>query len=107
MNHPKEGFAAVASWIALDPDSETFVFRKFDELSARNLLYMQARISVLERKLKAMDKEVSQSDDMTVKDGARTWEVLVEQSGDGAPGARRQMELIDEIGDALKKYRKK
>ncbi len=107
MDRPKEGFAAVASWIALDPDGETLVFRKFDVLAARNLLCMQARISVLERQLSAMDKEAAQSDNMAVKDAARTWEVLIEQSIDGVPRARMQVELINEIGDALKKYRER
>ncbi len=37
-----EGFAQVAEWVALDPDNELFVFRKFDKLAVRNLLYLQA-----------------------------------------------------------------
>jgi hypothetical protein len=66
---------------------------------------MQARISILERKLAAFDKEVSRSENMIVKDAARTWAVLVEQSGNGAPWAKNQTELIDEMQAALKTYR--
>lgn len=36
----RNGFPAVAAWIARDLDNETFIFRKFDELTARNLLHL-------------------------------------------------------------------
>lgn len=36
------GYPRWASWIASDPDNEPFLFRKFDELGALNLLYLQS-----------------------------------------------------------------
>ena len=53
---PLEGYAAVAAWIALDPDSETFVFRKFDRLAARNLLYLQSELLAVEKDLDRLDR---------------------------------------------------
>ena len=100
----REGFAAVAEWIALDPDNETFVFRKFDTLAARNLLYMQARILSLEQQFDALDTGVTESNDMSLKDAARSWEELVKQDSEGEDRARRQMELITETREALKEY---
>ncbi|RSL88519.1 hypothetical protein CEP51_001689 [Fusarium floridanum] len=35
------GFAAVASLMASDQDQDLLIFRKFDKMSARNLLYLQ------------------------------------------------------------------
>jgi hypothetical protein len=105
MNPPSEGFAAVAEWIARDPDSEAFIFRKFDKLAARNILFLQARIMALERELEALDKEISNTNDMTLKDAARTWEVLVEQDSQGQEHAQRYMKLVAEIKLALKEYR--
>jgi hypothetical protein len=104
MNPPSEGFAAVAEWMARDPDSETFIFRKFDKLAARNLLFLQARIMSLEKQLKALDKEISNTTDMILKDAARTWEVLVEQDSQGQEHAQRYMKLVVQIKQALKEY---
>jgi hypothetical protein len=100
----REGFAAVAEWIALDPDNETFVFQKFDTLAARNLLYMQARILSLEQQFDALDTGVTESNDMSLKDAARSWEELVKQDSEDEVRARRQMELIAETREALKEY---
>ncbi len=108
MSPPAEGFGAVAEWIALDPDGEAFIFRKFDRLAAQILLYQQARILSLEKELEELDKDVANSDNMALKDAARTWEKLVEQSKQISPGqypAQRRMSLIVEIKQALKEYR--
>jgi len=105
MPPPKEGFAAVASWLATDPDNETFVFRKFDQLAARRLLYTQAKLAHLEKQLDRMDRQVSESQDMSVKDAARTWEVMDEQRRKGVESATRHMDLIEEVAETLTKYR--
>ncbi|KAK4103455.1 hypothetical protein N658DRAFT_421565 [Parathielavia hyrcaniae] len=104
MNPPSEGFAAVAEWIALDADNETFIFRRFDKLAARNLLVLQARIMSLEKQLEALDTEVSLNSDMTLKDAARTWEVLVEQEAQGEQHAQQYTKLVVEIQQSLKEY---
>lgn len=104
MSPPSDGFAAVAEWIALDPDNEPFIFRKFDRLAARNLLYMQAQIMMLEQELEKLDQHVSQSNDMSLKDAARRWEQLVKQNAEGQKHAQRQMKLVVEIKQTLKEY---
>ncbi|KAG7287643.1 hypothetical protein NEMBOFW57_007156 [Staphylotrichum longicolle] len=104
MSSSSDGFAAVAEWIALDPDNEPFIFRKFDRLAARNLLYLQAQIIMLEQELEKLDQDVAQSDDMSLKDAARRWEQLVKQNAEGQEHAQRQVKLIAEIKHALKEY---
>jgi hypothetical protein len=49
------GYPRLAEVYADDPDCETLVFRKFDELSVRNLLRMQGDMLSLETKLKNLD----------------------------------------------------
>jgi hypothetical protein len=50
------GYPRLAQVYADDPDGETLVFRKFDELSARNLLRMQSGMLFLETKLQDLDR---------------------------------------------------
>jgi len=49
------GYATVARSIAQDPDKETYVFRRFDILTARNLLNLQGELLVLQDELDALD----------------------------------------------------
>jgi hypothetical protein len=101
----KEGFADVARWIALDPDNETFIYRKFDELAARNLLYLQAEILVLEKELNKLDINDANSDDMDLRDAIRTWEALTQRYDNNNEEARVRMNLIVKIREKLKEYR--
>lgn len=101
----KSGYAAVANWISLNHDNEAFVFRKFDELAARNLLYLQSELLHLEGRIQELDEKDAASDDLDVKDAARTWEVLVERAEAGDEAAKTRMSLIAELRTKLDKYR--
>lgn len=101
----KEGFADVARWIALDPDNETFIYRKFDELAAQNLLYLQAEILVLEKELNKLDVNDANSDDMDLRDAIRTWETLTQRYDANDEEARSRMDLIVRIREKLREYR--
>ncbi|KAF4890878.1 hypothetical protein CGCFRS4_v008555 [Colletotrichum fructicola] len=72
------GYLAAASWLARGIDNETLIFRKFDTLSAANLLYMQSEILELEKRLEHIQLNTAQSDDMDLKDAAN--EMLLLQS---------------------------
>ena len=72
----RDGYSAVAAWIARDPDNETFIFRKFDRLSARNLLYLQSELFALEEKLEQFDRETAESNDIDLKQSARKWDIF-------------------------------
>ncbi|KAK4073087.1 hypothetical protein Purlil1_13136 [Purpureocillium lilacinum] len=41
------GFPLLAGRMALGPDYETFIFRRYDRLSARNLLHLESRLAYL------------------------------------------------------------
>jgi hypothetical protein len=106
VGHPnnQSGFPAVAEWIARDPDNETFVFRKFDELSARNLLHLQSQVILLERKLRASDERFRANEDL--RKSLLAWETFAARASDGShPKETEKMELIKEIQVKLKEYR--
>ncbi|KAH8165669.1 hypothetical protein CIB48_g2578 [Xylaria polymorpha] len=103
---PLEGYAAVAGWIALDPDNETFVFRKFDRLAARNLLCIQSELLSIEKELAVFDGQDARAaqDDLRAKDATRTWETLVSRSKAGDDGSRRRIELLEKLRSKIKGY---
>lgn len=103
------GYTAAASWLASDPDNETLVFRKFDDLAALSLLYMQSEILEMQKKVRDMHKATVDSYDMDLRDAARTWETLVLQSKPGhdfRKDAKERMDLILDLRMKLKEYRK-
>lgn len=59
----RDGYPALASWVARDPDSESFVFRKFICLGARNILHLQSQLISLEKEIDDLDAEARQSGD--------------------------------------------
>jgi hypothetical protein len=100
----RNGFPAVAAWIARDPDNETFIFRKFDELTARNLLHLQSQVIVLEAKLKKYDEESRDNEELNKS--LLAWETFERRANDGNyPEETDRMELVKEIQVKLKDYR--
>src|SRR3954453_9546626 len=51
------GYAPLAAFIAKDPDHSTAIYHRFDELSARNLLYMQSELFELKAKQAEFDQD--------------------------------------------------
>ena len=103
---PRDGYPALAAWIAHDPDNESYVFRKFDRLSARNLLYLQSQLIALEGTLDRLDEETQESQDMELRLSAQRWETFVENAEDPDRPERRRMELAKVLQKKIKEYRK-
>ena len=101
----KRGFALVASKINSDVDKTTTIYRRFDELSARSLLYFQAELAELEEELKDNDDEDSQARDKIAVDCQRDWSVFERSAGEGVEREKRRMELVMKIREKLEKYR--
>lgn len=103
------GYATVARSIAQDPDKETYVFRRFDRLTARNLLNLQGELLVLQDQLDALDGKAASSPDPDLHSSMRSWEALmrnakVSPNRSGEEETKR-LEIAGDLEVKLKKYR--
>ncbi|KXH55728.1 hypothetical protein CSAL01_07178 [Colletotrichum salicis] len=89
-----QGFAEASCLLASDVDSESFLFRKFNRLSARNILYLQCEVLALEEKLEKLDRLVDRSTDTSLQESARKWEMLVIQCNEAIAGARWKVKTL-------------
>lgn len=101
----QDGYPSLADFIAQDPDHETFVFRRFKSLSARNILNLQGELIALEDDIAALEREAADSVDPEVHLSMRSWAVLNENSCQN----RRDLEqkhkaLAGALEVKLKKY---
>lgn len=102
-----DGYPALAHWMAQDPDNETLMFRKFDSLSARNLLYMQAELFDIQKRISNLDRQIIKSRDITLMESTRRWETFVENARLVQPRPEHEMmELATDMRKKLKAYRK-
>lgn len=104
LAHIRDGYPALAAWIAQDPDSEAFVFRGFDKLGARCILHLQAKLIDLERKIDRQDEEARQSTDREVRTSSRSWEKLVGHAKDMNRKEKDRVESLEEVSTVLKEY---
>ncbi|KFZ20557.1 hypothetical protein V502_03141 [Pseudogymnoascus sp. VKM F-4520 (FW-2644)] len=100
---PCKGFIAVASKIASDPDKSTTIYRRFDNLSTRNILYYQAELAELEDLQKRYDEEDQNARDESSIECQRDWEAFVLCAQDEGR-EKRKMDLIMKIRTTLEKY---
>lgn len=88
---PRRGYASLADVIASDKDFQ--IFRRFDSLAFRQLLYMQAELCELEEQIKDLDDE-------DVENG-RTYCLHTREDGNA-----KRMALIEKSKGKLKEYGK-
>ena len=98
------GFPSVAQFIAQDKDKSSTVYRRFDRLAARNLLYQQSRLQQLEKKQQSLDDEDLQNGDLDSKRAATCWEEF-EALAKVRERERERMETAEEIEKHLRAYR--
>jgi hypothetical protein len=101
----RDGYPSLAGWIAHDPDSESYVFRKFDRLSARNLLNLQSHLIDLERRIDLWDEEARSSQDFDLRLSMRRWETFSERAQDPQRPEYRRAELDNELKVKIREYR--
>ena len=107
-----EGYAELAEFIASDNDF--LLFRKFGALGARNLLYLQAEVQVLEAQLKRMDEDdrirmINAKDigeKMQVDRAARDWEYMTRTAHEDENGREaKKLKVTVKIRRVMKEYR--
>ncbi len=97
------GYPSLAAFIANDPDHSTAVYQRFDELSARNLLYLQSELA----ELKAQQEELDRADytgDQDDKKIARDWKSFRKHADDGDAEGQKRVHLVHKIRSKLKEY---
>jgi hypothetical protein len=100
----RDGYPALASWIAQDPDDDPLVFRKFARLSARSLLHLQARLVGMEAELDALDEEARNAKSMDVQEAMQCWETLSENAKVGGSIESKLMRKLEDSQNVMKEY---
>jgi hypothetical protein len=110
---PINGFPRVASKIASDPDKTTTIYRRFDRLSARNLLFLEAELAELEALQDQQDAaDLNSADSTTISchsDWSKFESCANKKDGDGNllhQSQAEKMELALKIKEKLKEYRR-
>lgn len=99
------GFASLANFVASDRDRTTLIFKRFDELAARNLLYLQSELAELYAKQRRLDLE-DVSATLKAKQCARNFADFEKAAGDGGDAKQKEKkDLMLQIRSTLKEYR--
>jgi hypothetical protein len=110
---PIDGFPRVADKIVSDHDKTTTIYRRFDRLSARNLLLLQAELAELETLQNRYDAEDLKKRDQITIDCHREWgqfekhSTATENNGQVKPpdpDQKERMEVAMKIRAKLKEY---
>jgi len=102
-----DGHAALADFLAQDPDHETYVFRKFKKLAVRNVLYLQGELTALEEEVENLEREAAKSDDPEVHLSMRSWKTLAENAqrpGRDTSLEHRLRDVMSGLDGKLKTY---
>lgn len=96
-----EGFPTFAEFVSKDKDAA--IYRKFENLSARNLLYQQSELHDLEKQLDDLDrKDAKDIDDLDAQKAARLWTHYANDTNEQAITRRK---LLKNIKEKIKEYR--
>jgi hypothetical protein len=100
-----KGYPSLAAFIASDKDKSTVIYRRFDRLSARNLLYLQSELAELEAKQDTFDAEDLRAS-TEEKGVASNWLAFKARAAeDGNEREKERMQLVREIREKIKEYR--
>ena len=105
--HYIKGYPSLAVFIASDRDKSTAIYRRFDRLSARNLLYLQSELVELEARCDRYDAEDAEDFGRPTdeKETASNWVKFKEKAAEtGNIREKNRMETALEIRAKLKEY---
>lgn len=109
---PKEfldGYVDFAEFIV--SDGQLFIFRQFRSLAARNLLYLEAELQLLQFEIQAIDDadqalltNVNEEERKTkTEEAIRAWECFKQQT-ETDPRQARKLEMIMKLRGLMKAY---
>jgi hypothetical protein len=85
------GYPSLADFIASDPEHSTAIYRRFDFLSARNLLFLQSEVVELEADLRRFDQEDLRNTQTEDSDSARDFKTFHEKAKDAQSGEAKRL----------------
>ena len=100
-----KGYPSLAAFIASDLDHSSVLYKRFDKLAARNILYLQSELVELERRQDELDRE-DLDDELAAKKAARDWTAFKDAATVVGSKAEERMELVMEIREKIKEYSK-
>ncbi|KAJ9667112.1 hypothetical protein H2201_002631 [Coniosporium apollinis] len=101
-----DGYPSLSRFIASDPDRTALVFKRFDRLAVRSLLYLQSELEDLQVQQDEYDRVDAndQSDDLSSKQCARNWQEF-KKKAQMDQKQKERMELVMKIKVTMKEYR--
>ena len=103
--HYVKGYPSLAAFIASDTDKSTHIYRRFDRLCARNLLYLQAELSELEARQDRLDSDEFNAT-TEQKRYVRNWSALRQKAAEvGNARERERVDVVMEIREKIQQYR--
>lgn len=101
--HQLSGYPSLAAFIASDRDRTTLIYKRFDLLASRNLLYLQSELAELQSKQLAFDQEDLIAD-MCTKQCARNYSDF-EKAAEGDEKQEERWAMMLRIRGTMKEYR--
>ena len=112
------GFPLMARRLAVSRDYDAFIFRKFDRLSARNLLHLESRLACLENRLEQADAQAAaqakeelaslpRGEGSETLRSIRAYETFEKNAKDATRIEHVRRGLCEDIERTLKDYRKR
>lgn len=99
-----KGYPSLAAFVASDSYHDTAIFRRFNRLSARNLLQLQSDLMELEAQQDALDEEDLHASTRD-KEGARDWQILKAKAGEMDNSREKErLRVALEIRGKLREY---
>jgi hypothetical protein len=102
--HYLTGYPSLAGFIASDRDRTTLIYKRFDELAARNLLYLQSELAELHSKQSTFDQE-DMAADMHSKQCARNFADFEKTALTDNIKQKERWELVKQVRMTMKEYR--
>jgi hypothetical protein len=98
----RDGYPALAAWLACDSDDETLIFRRFSNLAARNILHMQAELFAIEQEI--LDADAVARGSLEGMVASMRWETLIKRSKEATTPEHKRVKDMERLQNLLKAY---
>ncbi|CAN9326989.1 unnamed protein product [Alternaria alternata] len=105
LGRVRDGYPALARWIAQDPDDDPLLFRKFGRVAARNILHLQCQMTRIEGEIDDLDEQVRTATSLDTRRSLQRWEVLWKRATTEPNSLEKQLtDKLKESQELLKDY---